>query len=377
MGQLSRKRSAKNLEKPYNARFRHHVERGIDMNTNTIVVNGVPINVDPSFLVGLLTHQGLASPIRSIPTFGEYAKQWFERFKRPKLRPKTILSYETMFKCHIMPFFKDMTIDQIRTSDIQSFFETMPELSRSTVKHMRDVLHQVFDSAIEDEYLERNPTNSTRLVLPEKVTERKALTAEEVRHILTQMSRLQGNDQLLLMLLIYTGERKGEVLGLRWEDIDFENDLIHVRRSVVNIRNEPTVGEPKTKVGVRDVPLLPELRAFLEACPNHMGYLLGGEKPFTESAYRRTYERISKRIDLHGATAHVFRHTFLTMAASSLDPKTLQAIAGHASCDITMNRYVHKRNDKVLESRQKLEGMFGQSCETSQKTEELKKLTDH
>jgi integrase len=84
------------------------------------------------------------------------------------------------------------------------------------------------------------------------------------------------------------------------------------------------------------------------------GYIVGdGEKPLTERTFTRMWERIGKKIDLHGATPHVFRHTYITMAASSgIDVKTLQAIAGHADIKMTMDRYAHKRDEKVMEAGQ-------------------------
>ena len=326
------------------------------MSVNTIIVNGIPVNIESDVLIRLLASAGGTVPSNA-PLMKDYAMTWFEHYKKPTLKTKTIICYRTMFN-HILPFFGEMQLTEITTSDIQSFFDQFRDASRSTVKHMKDVLHQIFDSAIEDGYITKNPTDSKRLVMPSKVTERQPLKPEQVRHILQEMPRLDLQARLLLMLLLYTGERKGEVRGLRWEDIDFENNLIHVRRAISSAQNQPTVVSTKSKAGIRDIPLLPELRRFLQQFKQREGYLLGRQRPLTEAQYRRLFDRIGLKVNLYGATSHVFRHTFLTMAASSLDPKTLQAIAGHASCDITMNRYVHKRDDKVKESRQKLAGLF-------------------
>ena len=320
---------------------------------NTVVVNGIPIQVDAMTLLSLL-----AGVKKEAPLFKSYAEMWFDRYKKPSLRPKSIAYYQTVFG-HLLPFFGDRPLDAITTSDIQSFIDARMHLSFSTVKHMRSVLHQIFESAIEDGYITKNPTNSRRIVMPTKATERKPLTVDQVQTILSCLHRLPKQEQTLLMLLIYTGERKGEVRGLRWEDIDWQMDLIHVRRAVSCAKNQPTIAQTKSRAGIRDIPLLPELKAFLQPLSPKDGYLLGGRKPLSETQYRQSFQRIEKKITLFGATSHVFRHTFLTMAASHLDPKTLQTIAGHASFEITMNRYVHPREDKVVESTQKLSGLFG------------------
>ncbi len=160
-----------------------------------------------------------------------------------------------------------------------------------------------------------------------------------------------------MSLLIYTGERRGEVLGLRWEDIDFENGLISVQRAVTFVKGKPFVGEPKSKAGYREIPILPELKQCLEKYRKKEGYIIGdGEEPITETGFKRRYERIGKQIDLHGATPHVFRHTFLTMASDKVDTKTLQMIAGHSSYTITFNRYVHSRAEKSAAQGAKWEG---------------------
>ena len=325
------------------------------MTQNVITINGVPVHVDADIIASIL----LGAQKKESPLMADYVRDWYEHYKKPTLRPKTVIQYEWMLNCHIIPFFKDMKVGDVMTPDIQKFFDTMPNASRSTVKHMKDVLHQVFASAIEDGYAVKNPTESKRLVLPKKVKEREALTPEQLQKITFQMCRLKEPDKLLLMLLLYTGARRGEVLGLRWEDVDFEERIIHIRRAVVHVKNRPFVGETKTHNGLREVPLLPQLHDFLLQYNPKEGYIIGGKKePITETAYRRMWERIDNKVELYGATAHVFRHTFLTMAAPLIDPKTLQAIAGHANYTLTMSRYVHKREDKIRESTDKLSDLY-------------------
>ena len=101
-----------------------------------------------------------------------------------------------------------------------------------------------------------------------------------------------------------------------------------------------------------------EARAILSPMRQLCGYVIGQDKPLTETAYKRTWERIGKKIDLHGATAHVFRHTYITMAAAHVDIKTLQSIAGHADISTTMNRYAHGRQDKIIAAGQALQTMY-------------------
>ena len=324
------------------------------MTQNTITINGVPIYVDSAALLSLL------STPKEVP-FGTYADQWYDTFKKKKVRPKTQVTYEYLLRKHINPFFGEMMIGQISVSTVQRFYDAKCDLSKSTLHQCSVILHQIFKAAIEDRLIDFNPTESVRLTYSQRVQPREALQDEDIRDIIRQLPRLKGSDSRLINLMIYTGMRRGEIVGLRWEDIDFDNDLIHVRRAVTFISNKPILGETKSKAGMRDIPLLPELKTVLEKDRREEGYVIGkGDAPITEAMYRRAFERIFKKMELHNATAHVFRHTFLTTAASSLDLKTLQTIAGHASHVTTMG-YVHKRDEKIKNAQVQLTGMFQQN----------------
>lgn len=109
------------------------------------------------------------------------------------------------------------------------------------------------------------------------------------------------------------------------------------------------------------IPLEPQLeRILLEFKPSGTCVLGNGEFPITEMTYKRGLERICRTINMHGATAHVLRLTYITMAAAHVDIKTLQTIAGHADISTTMNRYAHGREDKIIEAGGLLRNMYGE-----------------
>ncbi len=147
----------------------------------------------------------------------------------------------------------------------------------------------------------------------------------------------------MVALLTYTGMRRSEVLGLRWEDIDIDGRLLHVQRAATFTSNRPIVGTTKTRAGCRAIPITDHLLPYLQPAREN-GYVIGGgDTPITQSTYDRAMERISKTINLYGATAHVFRHSYLTFLGTlNTNIKTIQAIAGHSDIQTTMNRYVHK-----------------------------------
>ena len=160
----------------------------------------------------------------------------------------------------------------------------------------------------------------------------------------------QKEDRLLLALLIFTGMRRGEVIALRWEDIDWKKRLIAVKRAVTYKNNRPVIGKTKSEAGNRLIPLDEQLAAILQPYRQIHGFIIGdGTEPITETTFKRMWERIGKRIDLCGATPHVFRHTYITLAASSgMDVKTLQSIAGHSDIKMTLDRYAHERENNII-----------------------------
>ena len=281
-------------------------------------------------------------------------------YKKPKLRPGTAMNYRLVISKHLVPFFGAMRLDAITTADVQRFYNQHAHQARSTVRTMGILLHGIFESAIEDGLCTIDPTRSKRLTMTQKKTVREALPIDQAQDIINNLHRLEPRDRVLVALLIFTGIRRGEALGLQWADIDFDRKLISINRAVRFAGNRGYIGPTKSSAGIRLIPLSPQLEDALNSVPHSGKYILGnGTLPITEMTYKRGWERICRTIDMHGATAHVLRHTYITMAAAHLDVKTLQTIAGHADISTTMNRYAHGREDKIIQANALLAGMYG------------------
>lgn len=285
-------------------------------------------------------------------TLKAYTETWMDIYKRPKLKPTTLRGYDSYLSAHIYPVFGDEAIGDISTASIQKWLNDRKQLGKATLKKMLDLLKQILEYAAAEIIIKENPANSKLIVIPsDRVETREALTLEQVKEILSNISNLREDDRRLMALLLLTGCRRGEVLGLRWEDIDVTSCLIHVQRNVTYVKNQPSVGTPKTEKGKRFIPLDAQLLSLLTPVQT-TGYIIGGgDMPISRMSFRRQWERIEKNVNLHSATAHVFRHSYLTMlAGTGVDVKTLQTIGGHADIQTTMNRYVHPVTSNIIDA---------------------------
>ena len=308
-----------------------------------------------------LINGGETGQDRDIPTFASYQAEWMSLYKEPKLRPTTYRTYKNLLSKHLVPYFGEMRLNQIKTNTVQHFYHSVGQLSHSSVKQMSVILKQLFDSAIEDGYIGSNPAASSRLVFSTRKSKREALSKADWQHIASQLPYLLPDDALLMALLLYTGMRRGEVLGLRWGDIDLDHGLIHVERSITfGNGNGGMIGPPKSDAGFRSIPIMSGLLPYLTPSDPEE-YLLGGKEFYTESKFDRAWQRIGRMIDLHEATPHILRHTYLTiMGGTDTDVKTIQAIAGHADIKMTMERYVHRQNERILLAGKNMDAAFAQ-----------------
>lgn len=254
----------------------------------------------------------------------------------------------------------DITPDQI-----QAFIKQIASqgYARRTVQMHRDMLNMIFDHAITQpgSPLKYNPCSSVRIPSGLSQTRREPPTDSQLALI-----KPEGFG-LFAYFLLYTGLRRGELLALRWEDIDFKNNIIHVNKSVSYESNQPVVKAPKTEAGKREVDLLDVLA---EALPRgKKGYVFGGEKPLTKIQFRKQWLNFCRSIGQveeiktkHKAankheytstqykpliTPHQFRHAYASMLDDAgIDETAAKDILGHSSIVVTKDVYTHIRSKK-------------------------------
>jgi len=339
-------------------RFKVKLEDG-----TTIWITGKDIS--EAFLNGWRRIQeGLQSDCRKKDgkTFKTYTEEWLELYEKPKVSEIWYYTVTGILNNHLYPVFGEKLLNEISAEDIAKFYMEKGHYAKSTVMKMRNILKRVLDSAVEDGLLEKNVADSDRFVINGAKKERQPVSIETIHKISENLDKLDQNELLFVCFLLYTGMRRGEILPLKWSDLDFERNLIHVQRAASYKTNQPKIKEPKTNAGKRLIPMLPELRSVLLTVPADMRkeYIIGGEKLTTLTVYRRMWTRIIKKLEIEKVTAHQFRHSFTSEAKKVLDPKTLQEILDHSNVVTTLNNYAHVSDEDVIDAGEKLSNIYQQ-----------------
>ena len=158
----------------------------------------------------------------------------------------------------------------------------------------------------------------------------------------------QNNTNIAIFLCLFTGLRVGELCGLKWEDIDFDNAVLSVKRTVQRVskngKSQVIIETPKSRTSVRIVPI-PDF--VLNVLKNYRKcgdfYIVAGKsKPTEPRTMQNRFKSILKLCSIRNVNFHLLRHTYATVCIEKgFDPKTLSELLGHADASITLNRYVH------------------------------------
>lgn len=159
---------------------------------------------------------------------------------------------------------------------------------------MKSILSQIFQYAISDSLISKNPCSSKDVEIPSSERKvRSALPIEQYQDIIANLPVLAGFDKRFLAICLFTGMRRGEILGLRWEDI--HHNKIHIKRNVTHPqRNTPEITTPKTKAGIRSLPMIEPLLQALTPT-EETGFVIGGEKTFIFICLSGNVEPYQKR----------------------------------------------------------------------------------
>lgn len=283
--------------------------------------------------------------ICSEETFAHFSQMWYDLYKKPYLRQNSLNSIKYVLNQHILPYIGGYRLRDITPMQIQSIMAGLSGKSNSLQSKVLVNLRSIFNSAHENGLIARSPVSNMLKPTGKATQEKESLTAKESQFLLERVKNTRARTFLLIAL--HSGMRRGEILGLQWKDIDFQEKVIHVRHNAVVSEGETTVSEElKTKAARRNLPLTEELNAWLserkKTCHSQYVIAMENHKPLTKSSYRSMWRLIERELPDTHITAHTLRHTYITrLFEAGLDLKEIQYLAGHSTMDMTLKVYTH------------------------------------
>lgn len=311
-------------------------------------------------------------------TVEQFMTYWLENIHKPTIELRSYVTYRGLLKNHIFPVLSKTRMQQVTPEKLEKFYILLQEkgLKARTIKSIGDLLHASFDYAVRRNIIPRNVCDLVTKPRVEKY-EIQPLDEEQVKRL---VEAVRGD--LLFEGLITTtvtlGLRRGEALGLKWGDIDFEKKMLFIRRSVGRVSTYGIIEkEPKTQSGLRTI-VLPDF--LIEVLQQHQqrqqehqtkigpawknsGYVFCNTRGgfYEDSSLAKRYKQLLKREDLPEIRFHDLRHSAATILISmGVNPKVVQELLGHASIVTTLNIYAHVLPAMQQEAAQKLNNLYRQ-----------------
>ena len=293
---------------------------------------------------------------------------WFEYWisvKKKTVRPNTVRNYTERYERNIKAVIGKKLLTEVKPIHCQKIFSDMAEdgYRTTTIYQTRIALYNMLEFAKENDVIINNPCKkSVKSDIGKSSDKKEALTIETQKKFLEGATGQSYENQYRFIL--QTNLRTGELVGLKWEDIDFENKTLTIQRSM-EFRykvGEWRVGPPKSKSGYRTIPLTDEAIRILKAQKeknrkikvipmewSEQVFLCRKGEPVKNSTYDTALFKICDKVGIKRFSMHVLRHTFATRCIEGgMMPKTLQKILGHSNIGITINLYVHITEEEKL-----------------------------
>lgn len=334
-------------------------------------------------------------------TLNKWYEVWLKDYKDNKIKDTTNQNYQNYYENHVRNTLGKRTLKQIKPIHIQKLYNDIIErdYAPTTLKSLHALLHNLFEIAVNNDLIIKNPCKGTERPAPEP-TERRVLSSEEQVFLLNYIRRTEWQFvEPVITVMTGTGIRVGEALGLKWEDIDFEKNTMSINRTLVYVKNKETgkfgfkQQPPKTKNSKRIIPLhetvvkalkrqklnqnilklqgtwnppkgfenlvftgrkgQPQQTSFVQTALNRI------VKAINEEEMKKAQEENRTPVVMEHLHPHALRHSFATRCfEQDLPPKTVQMLMGHANIQVTLDLYTHVSEEKKLEDMKKLDNIF-------------------
>lgn len=306
-------------------------------------------------------------------TVSDFLNKWLHDYVEIKLAPRTQIRYKEIINNYIIPEFGHMKLRDLRPIHIQDYYSKLiKKLSPSTVLYHHRVIHKALEQAVKWQYLAHNPADNVEPPTPDK-NEFKVLSAEQLDKLLHYLKQQNHVLYIPVFLAIMTGMRRGEICGLQWQNVNFDNGTIQVKRQLQRINGELVLRETKTAGSRRPI----SLDDFSVAVLKEHRKKQKENRIFFGSEYHienlnfvctwpdgrlidpdyisHAFPKVLKELDLPQVRFHDLRHTSATMLLEAgIHPKIVSERLGHTDIRITLNTYSHALPDMQKEAAEKL-----------------------
>lgn len=288
-------------------------------------------------------------------TINTLLPKWLFDVKKNEVKASSFEAYESIFRNYIKPFLiADLPINDLKTLKVQEFYNKLSKdnISPNTIKKVHKLLRQFFSYAEREGYIIKNPC--INVVLPKNkkeieniITERKTkfqyFNEDEIKQLLELFKNTRYEN--IIKFALGTGMRKGEILGLQWQDIDFKNKEIHVVHNLSyianidnNVRTYKTVLQtPKSENSVRIIPMSKKIYELLKSINKTSDFVFSSRGSHFDIKWTEKYWlKTLKGTNLEGKKFHDLRHTFATMLLlNGANLIQIKELLGHSSVKIT------------------------------------------
>ena len=362
-----------NIRKRKDGRWEGRYSAGYDSKTGKRIVKSVlgrtQAEVKEKLKAAIEETKGLDVSRSEEYTVATWLRTWYELYAKPNIRVATADRYQLMIETYTIPRIGDIKLKKLTSRHLQKLYKDLlengrvnrkngkgnPGLSSTTVRSVHLMLHCAFQRAVKERLIPRNPTEDCIAPKVQKI-EMKILPADHIKSYL-DAANARGLLPMFYLELV-SGLRKGELVALRWDDLDTQNRTISViKQYIKNPNGELTLSRPKTETSVRQVSI-PQTAVNLliqehEKHPDNP-YLfpspVTGEMYYPDSVVN-LHKKILKDAGLEHIRFHDLRHTFATMALQNgVDIKTVSSMLGHYDAGFTLRTYTHATRQKQDEA---------------------------
>ncbi len=310
---------------------------------------------------------------------GAWFDTWLREYKKNEIKPTTYVNYYSRIKQHIKPAIGEWKLKDLRTDVIQKMFNGLNDkgLAPETIKGIYNIVHSALNQAVDNGLIAKNLASKISLPKIEKSRVRVFSMEEQKAFVESAKTAYMGE---IFILDLGTGLRIGELLALTWADIDFNEEILKVNRTLNITKNhddaeskwQKTFGSPKTESSIRSIPLLPNLIIMLKNIRlnqdelkqkldgafenNNLVFSTYLGRPLDPRNMQRTFASIMKKAELDkNVHIHCLRHSFATRGLENgIELKVMQELLGHSSIKMTADLYTHVLPEKKKDSIMKL-----------------------